>query len=385
MSISIVHLITGLGTGGAETMLFRLLSRTNSTIYSPTVISLLPCRGLKLTKAIEDLGIPVRSVEMPIGPGLLWKLPRLVRMIRAAVPEIIMGWEVHGNLFSQLSRLLTPSRLVWNVRGSLDNVASEKRRTRMLISALGVASRLPDRIVYNSRRSALQHEAAGFSRDRTVVIPNGFDGDSFRPDAEARSSVRRELNVPSDHAIVGMVGRAHAVKNHRGFLSAMARVAGRSPFHAVLIGRGVDSSNAGLVRQIAESGLPGRVHLLGERADIPRLTAAFDVAVSASLAEAFPNVVGEAMACGVPCLVTDVGDSAWMVGDTGVVVRPEDEDAMARGIERLLRMSVQDRIQLGRAARCRILSQFSLHDVAERFDQLYSDVLSGATTERRGC
>ncbi len=378
MSVPILHLITGLGTGGAETMLFKLLSRTDSHSYRPVVISLLPCRGLKLSTAIENLGIPVWSAEMPIGPGLIWKLPRLVSLLRRAAPQLVMGWEVHGNVFSQLGQWLHSSRVIWNVRGSLDHIQSEKQRTRLLIAALGKASRLPDRIIYNSRRSAAQHEAAGYCRTRTVVIPNGFDGELFRPDPEARFSLRRELALSPTEPLVGMVARHHPVKNHSGFLRAAARAMRQAPFHAVLAGRGVDPANADLVEQIASLGLTGRVHLLGERADTPRLTAAFDIAVSASFAEAFPNVIGEAMMCGVPCLVTDVGDSAWLVGDTGAVVPPDDPDSFAAGIESLLRLSPEARAGLGATARRRILNDFSLDEVARKFHRLYDEVLAGS-------
>jgi glycosyltransferase involved in cell wall biosynthesis len=212
------------------------------------------------------------------------------------------------------------------------------------------------------------------------VIPNGFDTDLFAPSETARVEIRSMLGLARSAVLIGLIGRYHPVKYHAGFLRVAARLGRAHPeVHFVLAGSGVDSHNCSLDSLIEESGLSGRVHLLGERKDIPRITAALDIAASASLSEAFPNVIGEAMSCAVPCVATNVGDTSHAIGDTGRVVSPKDEKAMEKALSELLNMGEASRRRLGLAARRRVIGLFSLPVVADRYRALYERVLSRKT------
>jgi len=207
-----------------------------------------------------------------------------------------------------------------------------------------------------------------------IVITNGFDPAAFRPDPVARQSVRRELGTGADTPLVGLVARFDPQKNHRGFLQAAAILHTRLPgCHFLLCGADITWENPQLAQWIDASGIRDQCHLLGERSDVPRLMAALDVVSSAAaFGEAFPLVIGEAMACGVPCVVTDVGDSATIVGETGVVVPPSDPQALADGWGRLLlSMSAEERCQLGLAARRRVEERFGLERTVEQYLSLY--------------
>jgi glycosyltransferase involved in cell wall biosynthesis len=240
---------------------------------------------------------------------------------------------------------------------------------------LALASRYPAAVIYNSQAGQRAHERLGYAPRRWAVIPNGFDTDVFRPCAPARGSLRLELGLPDEVQLVGLLARFHPMKDHATFLQAAKIVTAAKPdVHFVAAGAGVDAAPA-LNNLVDALTLRGRVHLLQARRDAPRFLAALDVAVSSSYGEAFPNVVGEAMACGTPCVVTDVGDSAQIVGDAGVVVPPRDSVAVAAGILRILDADRVARDALGRAARERIISEFSLGRAAARYEKLYRELV----------
>jgi glycosyltransferase involved in cell wall biosynthesis len=374
----IVHLITGLGTGGAEMMLVRLLSKTDRRQFEPVVISL-SGRGA-LGGVIEDLGIPVLGADMNSGRPTMAGICRSISLARNLKADIIQGWMSHGNLASQLSGTLMGSRVsvIWNIRQSIYSLRYYGKKTAALIKIGSYISRLPKAIVYNSKSGAEQHEALGYQRDKRVIIPNGFDVDTFRPDSEAIESVRKELKIPMGAFIIGLIARNDPLKDHFTFLHAASLMLEFQPnVHFVLAGFGVDRRNKILNNLIMDLNLPDNVHLLGERFDIPRLNAAMDVATSSSYAEGFPNVIGEAMSCGVPCVVTDVGDSALLVGDTGIVVEPKRPESLCKGWVKLIEMPAKDRQRIGEAARKRIIDHFSIDFIARQYEQLYREVFHG--------
>jgi glycosyltransferase involved in cell wall biosynthesis len=179
-----------------------------------------------------------------------------------------------------------------------------------------------------------------------------------------------------DGLIIGCSARYHPMKDHRTFLRAAALLSShRDGVHFVLAGRGVDPSNRELLAAVRSLGLELQVHLLGERQDMPRITAAFDIGTSSSQSnEGFSNAVGEAMACGVPCVVTDIGDSAFLVGDTGIVIPPLNPEALSNAWIRLVDMDRSSRESLGRAARQRIEGEFSISAVAAEYARIYEEV-----------
>ena len=239
---------------------------------------------------------------------------------------------------------------------------------------------MPSRIVCNSGVSAGLHQRhLGFSEHRWEIIPNGFDLEKFMPSESARSALRSELGLPPETLLIGLIGRYHPVKDHPNFLRAAAILRkSAAGVHFLLAGKGVDGHNTALREQSAALGLLDCTHLLGERDDMFRITAALDIASSSSSSEAFPNVIGEAMSCGVPCVVTDVGDSAWLVGDTGTAVPAQDSDALARAWMELCAADPSRRRDLGAAARERIAAHFSMASVAAQYEQMYERILGSA-------
>lgn len=325
---------------------------------------------------IEAAGIPVSALGLTRGPTL-GALRGLRRNVRESRPDVLQGWMYHGNLAALTAGVIGARRapVVWNIRHSVHDLDHETPATARMIRLGAFLSRRPARIVYNSRVSAALHEAIGYSPDRTIVLANGFDTEGFRPSRIARAEVRAGLGVAPDALLVGMVARYHPVKDHQTFLESAARlIADGVDVQFVLAGNGVDASNDGLTSRIRALGLAPRIRLLGESGDIPRLMAALDVLCSSSVTEGMPNVVGEAMASGVPCAVTDVGDSAWLVKDTGRVAPARDPIALAAIIRELLTMAGDRRRALGEAARARIEREFSLPVVVRRYEELYADL-----------
>ncbi|HEV2915761.1 MAG TPA: glycosyltransferase [Pyrinomonadaceae bacterium] len=376
--IKVLHIINDLSIGGAEMMLYKLLSGMSAERFAPVVMSLVD-RG-NLRERIEALGIPVYSAgmspEMP-SPVAVWRLIRLVRQIK---PDLIQGWMAHGNLVAQLVAGLASRRsaVLWNIRQTLYSFDYEKRATASAIKLCARLSKRPARILYNSRTSSAQHTAIGYSAEKTLVIPNGFDTELFAPSREARLSVRSELGVAENTFLIGLVGRFHPMKGHAHFLRAAKRLLKTYPdVQFVLSGKDVSWANISLCELVQTLGLVERVHLLGERQDMPRITAALDIASSSSsYGEGFPNVIGEAMSCAVPCVVTDVSDLPWVVGETGRVVPPRNPEALARAWADLIELGTEGREALGAAARARVIQYFPLGSVVAQYEALYESVIA---------
>jgi glycosyltransferase involved in cell wall biosynthesis len=267
------------------------------------------------------------------------------------------------------------------VRQSLPTLKGENVFARMAIHLNRALSGQPDVILFNSQTSIAQHQGRGFQTQRARLLPNGFDTARFRPDAAARQRLRQAWGVTEEAVVFGLVARWHPVKNHDSFLQAARLLRQRHPHvHLVLAGTDVDASQPLLAQAQREPALAGALHLLGERHDVPALMAALDVCVSSSNAEAFSNTLGEAMACALPCVATDVGDSAQVLGDTGLVVPPRDPQALANAMAQLAGSGYEDRADRaarGRRARARVLENYALEAVAGQHAELWTRLAGG--------
>ncbi|HZR02069.1 MAG TPA: glycosyltransferase [Burkholderiales bacterium] len=370
----VLFVTTGLGTGGAEKMLMKLISRLHGKSIDASVVSLSP-RG-PVSSEIEALGVETRHLGVAIPLGLPWATVELAKIARRERPDVIQGWMYHGNLAAALARSFAGDhcRLCFGVRQSLQDLEREKPLTRQVIRVGRWLSHRADAIVYNSQVARRQHECFGYAVSSGTVIDNGFDTNLFRPDEAAYRSVRSDLGLNVDAPLIGLIARWHPMKSHDLFLKAASILAThRADVHFLLVGFGVTPDNPVFSRWLDVKPLAGRVHLLGERQDVARLTAALDVAsCSSSWGEAFPNILGEAMSCGVPCVASDVGDVRRIIGDTGIVFPVGDSAAMTAAWRRMLDLSVQSRRDLGGAARRRIVENFSLDRVAYDFGVLYA-------------
>ncbi len=369
--IKIAHLITDLDTGGAEMMLAKLVASMDSEGFSNIVISLTD-HGT-LGEQIADLGVPVFTLGMKRGLPDPGGMGRLMRILKQEKPDILQTWLYHADLLGTLtSRLISVPALCWNIRCSDMDMRRYSWLSRLVLQLLAWLSPLPDVIIANSETGRQLHEKLGYNARRWEIIHNGFDVGRFQPDPAARQSVRQELSLAPDTPLIGMVARYDPMKDHQTFLAAAAQVVREySDVHCVLIGKGVDR----LAETVADLGLEAFIRLLGERGDIPRLMAALDILVlSSAFGEGFPNVVGEAMACGIPCVVTHVGDGAYVVGETGLVVPPRDPTAMADAWKHLLEMPIDQRQALGKKGRQRVKQFFSIKNIGKCYESLYRGI-----------
>lgn len=373
--MTVLHIITGLGTGGAERALMNVLAGGLARRFDSAVLSLKD-EGT-IGGNIEALGVPVYALGMRAGLPSAHVVRRLFRILRELRPDVIQGWMYHGNLAASISAHLAPGapKVVWNIRQCLYQLKTEKLLTRQVIRVNRSLSSGAAVIVYNSRLSREQHEAFGFSRERAVVIPNGFDVEELQRSSGTGAAVRQELGLSAKLTVVGHVARLHPMKDHASFLRAAVSIARERPdVQFLLVGRDVFPDNQNL-KGIVPPDLLDRFVFAGERVDAQRLMQAMDVFCSSSWSEAFPNVLGEAMATGVPCVATDVGDSADIVGDTGIVVPPSDSQLLADSLTSVIRMSGDARRTLGSLARQRVERYYSLENVVREYETLYKGLM----------
>lgn len=373
MRITIIS--TDLDIGGAQTMLLMLLRCIDQTRFAPRVISLLPLG--ETGKQIEQLGIPVDTINMRSGFAVIQGVLRLRAKLRESRPDVVQTWMYHADLVGGIAaRLAGVRHIVWGLRNSILAAGKSKWTTWLVVRLCALLSRsIPHRILCCSDVVREVHVSIGYPQDRMMVIPNGFDLERFAPDMSARANVRKELGVSADTLLVGLFGRFDPQKNHDGFLKAAAQVAqDMQDVHFLLAGPGVGRANKELM-QMVRTTVPDHVHLLGPRSDMSCLMAALDVLVCASTyGEGFPNVLGEAMASGVPCVTTDVGDAARIVGNTGKVADPADSVGLAHAMKQLLTMPVADREELGNRARIRIAELYDINDIVHHYEDFYTGV-----------
>jgi glycosyltransferase involved in cell wall biosynthesis len=376
--IRVLHVIVALSSGGAQAMLAKLVGRLDRARFEPTVVSLTD-RGT-LGDIIEQTETELITLGMRRGfpdPRALFRFRSLVRERR---PDIIQSWMYHADVLTALTCRGTGIPFLWNIRCSAVQMGNYSTLSALTMRLAARLSHWPLGIVVNSIAGRDHHQRIGYRPRAWYFIPNGFDLTRFRPSADARREIRAEAGIDDQRPLIGLFARFDPMKDHAGFFEAAAIVARRTGAHFLLAGEGVAESNAALCRLIADPDLQGRVHLLGYRRDIDRMMAALDVHVlSSAYGEGFPNVLGEAMACGVICVTTDVGDAAAIVGDCGFVVPPRDAAALADAITAAVSMPSCERLALERKGRQRIEEHFSVDAVVRQYEDLYEAVIRGET------
>jgi glycosyltransferase involved in cell wall biosynthesis len=355
-----MHVITGLGTGGAEAMLANLAVAEQARGIAPLVISLLS--GGRTRDRLAAAGIEVHQLGMRRGWSAVAGLWRLIQLIRARRPDVIQSWMYHADLASLLALWISgrrrETRLLWGVRCSDMDWSRYSALSRLVVRLCAWLSPLPDVVTVNSEAGRDWHARLGYRPRRFVVVENGLDPARFAPDARARQEVRAELGLAPDAVAVGAVARLDPMKDYPTLLAALGRLEGAMCF---AVGSGTKTLPA----------TPG-LRALGERADVARLLNGFDIFVSASaFGEGFSNAIAEAMATGLPVIATDVGDARRIVGDAGVIVPPRNPAALAEAIRSLAADPVRRR-QLGARGRARVEAQFTIERAAASFAALYA-------------
>lgn len=366
----IIHIITGLGNGGAEMMLFKLLENTKNNKSKIEVISMMD-EGI-MGEKIEKLGIKVHTLNMNRGIPNLSGIKKAKKICENA--NIIQSWMYHADLFSFIvSLFVKPQKLIWGIRRS--NLEKDKnKKSTLLIAKINsfLSNRVVNKIVSCSKIATEVHSDYGYCKEKIVTIPNGFSLEKYKYFKEAKEKIIDELKINKNNKILTLVGRWNILKDHNNCLEALKILKEkRDDFTMIFCGTGVDPTNKELVRMIKEKKLENNVIILGRRKDIPNIMSATDIYISSSSGEGFPNVVGEAMACECPCIVTDVGDSAYIVGDTGIVIPRQNSELLAKGIDKLLNLKEIERKELGKLARQRIMDNFEISKVVSLYEKLY--------------
>jgi glycosyltransferase involved in cell wall biosynthesis len=371
--IRVMHLITGLNFGGAEAMLEKLVAHMETDRFHTAVVSLIPLGPIG--KRLLASGAAATSLDMDRGGVSPLALPRLLRLLREFQPHVLQTWLYHADLLGTVAAWLTSTpHLAWNIRCTELDFSRYRPLTKWTVRVLARLSSRPKVIIANSEAGRLAHAKLGYRPARWEVIPNGFDlAPRFRPDGEARAWLRAALAIPSDSYLVGLPARVDPMKDHGTFLAAARKLLNEgNAVRFVLIGPGAEMNNPVIRNLISHYDLDQLVCTIGERSDMERVLAALDLVVlSSAFGEGFPNVLGEAMACAVPCVATAVGDAGEIVGDTGLIVPPRDPDALAAAISQMMMLSGAQRAALGRNARERIKSNFSIARVVRRYEAIY--------------
>jgi len=374
--MKIALLIRSLNYGGTERQLVALAKGLHERGHPVGVAVFYPNGPLE--KDLREAGVPVRALDKRGRWDVLGFLWRLIRLLREERPDILHSYLVVPNLLTALVKPLFPRiNMVWGVRGSNVDLRRYDWFVRTTFRLQCLFSRFPDLIIVNSQAGRCYHLTHGFPKERMVVILNGIDTQRFCPNPGARRRVRAEWGVSEDEKLVGLVGRLDPKKDHPTFLKAAALlVREREGVRFVCVGDGLADYRQELHMLGQELELAERLIWAGARDDMPAVYNALDIASSSSsYGEGFPNVVGEAMACGVPCVVTDVGDSASIVGDAGVVVPPKNHHALADGWRDMLRRLGGHRLSLSEKARARVALHFDLDTLVQKTSDLLKGLL----------
>jgi len=371
--LKVLHIITGLSIGGAEKALFNILNNGLNESHQNHVITMIP--GGELENPIRNIGVPVISLGLRKGAISLSSIINLKKHVRNIRPDIIQGWMYHGNLASSISRSFTSNSasLVWNIRTCLYSLKDQKYMTRWVIRANRKLSNIPKSIIYNSLLSRDQHEDFGFSSNTGIVIPNGIDLNAFYPDPTLKHLIREELQIPRSAIVIGHVARFHAVKDHANFMQAAAKLVEKNQHvYILMLGDQITTDNTQLKPNITEP-LSRNIRMLGKQSDVAKYMKAMDYfCISSAWGEAFPNVIGEAMATGIPCISTDVGDCSSIIANTGIIVPPKNSSELLNAMQYMLTLTENGQVSLSTAARQRIINNYSIDSIASKYSDLYS-------------
>lgn len=368
--VKIVHIIVGLTNGGAEMMLYKLLKYTDKKKYECSVISMQD-KGI-MGERIEKLGIPVYCLNMKKG------VPSFKAIIKTLIlckeMDIIQTWMYHADLLGFIISKLLRKKIIWGIRHS--NLEKDKNKffTLLIAKINSYLSRWTDCIITCSIIAKEAHINYGYFRKKIVVIPNGFELEKFRHIENSKNILEREFPILKEKLIFSLVARYEILKDHKTCLEAIKIIKEKysKNFILLLCGTNINKNNLELVKMIKKNKIQSNVLLLDRRDDIPIIMSATDIYISSSLGEAFPNVIGEAMACETPCIVTNVGDSAYIVGNTGSIVAKQNPRQLAEEIISF----IEEKKYLLNKKRCRerIIKNFDIEKIVNKYEKIYENV-----------
>lgn len=362
MKKKLAFIIRSLNYGGAERQLVNLAKGLDKQGFDVSVLYFYPDGSF--VKDLQESGISTICLEKQGRWHIFSFVWHLVRHLKQIHPDILHGYLGVPNLLTIFLKPFFPStRMIWGIRNSQHSPNLYGWLGNLVFQLECLFSHFADLIIVNSHAGKAYCITHGFPADKMMVISNGIDTEKFQPDREARVKVRAEWGISENTILIGLVGRLDPRKDHPTFLKVAALLHQESQnIHFVCVGSGSENYTRELHDLANELGMSDKVIWAGARADMPAIYNALDIAVSSSYIEGFPNVIGEAMACGVPCVVTDVGDSAWIVGDTGMVVPPRNPEALKNAIKQLIE-ELEANSCNSTHIRQRIVEQFSIHQL----------------------
>lgn len=373
--MKVLHIIIGLTLGGAELMMKRLIESHQDIPDCEHAVVSLTDQG-KLGQQLRDQGIPVVSLGMRSAMDVPKILYKLIITIRAYRPDIIQTWMYHADLLGGVAaRLAGIDKIIWGIRST--DISNGGSKATLLIRSLcaRLSRAIPKIIICAAYASEVAHAEIGYDQTRMVVIPNGFEVSRLHATVQQRDAIRQEAGIGPDELVIGSLGRLNPAKDQENFIEAARILAEKyENLKFLMIGDGLEPGNEKLMKIIASTGHADRFVLLGERRDVPACLKAMDIFCLHSRTEGFPNALGEAMTIGLPCVTTNAGDAAYLLGDVGPVVPTQDSAALADGIEKLIMLDDQERQELGRKAQNRINNNFTIAQTSEKFLQIYAQI-----------
>ena len=370
--MKVTHVIVGLNIGGAELMLRRLCESFNSSSeYEHRVISLTDLG--EVGALLRAHGVTVDTLGMCGAWDVFSAFNKLVRLLQSTKPDVVQTWMYHADLLGGLAaRWVGVKGLIWGIRTT--DVSKGGGKATIVIRRLcaWLSAILPSVIVCAAEASRTTHVAVGYSPKKMIVIPNGFDLERLVASSEEREVIRLAHGIGVNDFVIGSLGRFNEVKDHAGFIKSAGLVAARFPHvKFLMIGRDVDHGNIALMADIAATGYADRFVLLGERKDVAGCYRAMDMFCLHSFTEGFPNVLGEAMSMALPCVTTDAGDAAFLLGGNGIVVPVHEPQALAEALAKVVGKTDAERTAMGRGAYTRIVENFTMKCTETKFKEIY--------------
>ena len=363
----ICHIITGLERGGAERFLFNLLTATDLNKETNNIVISLMSEGY-YGPLLKKKKISLSCLNMNRGQINISSVIKLHQILKKTKPDIVQGWMYHGNLAALLGTYINKKvKLSWNIRLSLETYSEMKFKTRLAIKLGAMFSKKANSIIYNSKRSLNQHRQFGFSFNNDLYIPNGFDTEKWKPNKNLKYKIRKLLNIPNDVRVIGYVGRGDDQKDLPKLFKVFDIIKKNHP-NVFLIAVGKNLKKYAINSD--------RIIFLGERSNVEEIMASFDLLCLTSKAEGFPNVIGEAMLSGLPCISTDVGDVKSIMGKTGWIVPNNDIKLFAKYLDNLLKMPKKELKKYGKSARELIIKNYDINKIREQYISLYNSILN---------
>ncbi len=374
--MKIIHVITGLSTGGAEMMLKRLIESDPGAFPFTVVVSLTTSGSVG--ELLRTKGVSVHALGMSSvlhSPITLWRLARIFRQHR---PDVVQTWMYHADLLGGLAARLAGCRaVIWGIR-STAIPQGKLSVTYWLVRLCAVFSWIiPRRIVCCAESAKEAHIKLGYAAQKMVVIPNGYDFSVFDRHSNSRAVARHELKFKDNEMVVGAIGRFDALKDFHNFVSAALKLSAKRPdVRYLMLGRNIERTNTTLRGWIEEAGLLNHFKLLGEQHDVPYFLSAMDVFCLSSVSEAFPNVLVEAMAMGLPCVVTRAGDAADILRMDNFVVPVKDSASLFDALLRMCDLDAEARRALGLINALKVRKEYEIEEVRRKYAAVYAESIS---------